>query len=198
MDYFPIFLDLRGRRCLVLGGGEAASAKAAMLARAGAEVTTAARFASALLGGVSLVIVAGAPRSVGEAVSSAAQARAIPVNVMDEPDLCSFIMPAVVERSPVMVAITTSGTAPVLAQLLRQWLDRTLPVRLGALATLAGSFRPLVKRRLGEVAARQRFWRRVFTGDAAAAALSGDDVTAAAELLRALGEAETRRDQVAA
>jgi uroporphyrin-III C-methyltransferase/precorrin-2 dehydrogenase/sirohydrochlorin ferrochelatase len=210
MDHLPIFLDLRGRRCLLVGGGEAAAAKAALLRRAGAEVAVVARllcpdlaaavgrgdalhlaaeFSAMLLDGAALVMVAGETPGVSTAVSHAARARALPVNVMDEPALCSFILPAIVDRSPVVVAIASGGTAPMLASLLRQWLDRALPARLGALATLAGRFRPLIKRRLTAPAARRRFWHRVFTGETASLALAGDAAAARAALLDALAEA---------
>ncbi len=207
MGYFPIFLDLKERRCLVVGGGDAAAAKAEMLWRAGAAVAVAAAhlcprlrlavwrgqavhvadcFAASLLAGVALVIVAGESLGVAEAVSQAAQARAIPVNVMDEPRLCSFLMPAVVDRSPVIVAIGTSGTAPALARLLRQWLDRQLPEHLGRLTALAGHFRPLVKRRRPGLSERRRFWHYVFTSEVASLALAGRQAAAGAALIDAL------------
>ncbi len=198
MDYFPIFLDLRGRRCVVLGAGAAAEAKAAQLARAGADIVAAAEFAPALLDGVSLVIVAGAARDMAEAASRAAQARAIPVNVMDEPALCSFIMPAVVERSPVTVAIATDGAAPALAGLLREWLERALPEHLGLLAVLAGRFRPLVRRHIPDFAERRLFWRRILTGNPGVVALAGDEPAAETELKRALDETRRRRNVAAA
>jgi uroporphyrin-III C-methyltransferase / precorrin-2 dehydrogenase / sirohydrochlorin ferrochelatase len=220
MDYLPIFLNLLGRRCLLVGGGEAAAAKAALLRRAGAEVAVVARrlcpdlaaairagaaihladaFSAPLLDGVALVMVAGASPAVGEAVSCAAWARALPVNVMDEPKLCSFIMPAIVDRSPVVVAVATGGAAPLLASLLRRWLERVLPERLGALAALAGRFRPLVKRRLGDGAARRQFWERIFTGEVAARALAGDKGAAAALMgeLDAVQVEMSRRDAAA-
>jgi uroporphyrin-III C-methyltransferase / precorrin-2 dehydrogenase / sirohydrochlorin ferrochelatase len=190
MDYFPVFLDLRGRRALVVGDGEAADAKAAALARAGADVHITQRFAPTMLDGAALVFVAGARRAVAEQVARAAEARGIWVNVMDEPRLCSFLMPALVERGPVTVAISTSGTAPMLARLLREWLDLALPRHLGALASLAGSFRPLVRRRLPALAARRRFWHRIFAGDVAQRVLDGDDSSARAALLAALVEAQ--------
>jgi uroporphyrin-III C-methyltransferase / precorrin-2 dehydrogenase / sirohydrochlorin ferrochelatase len=185
MDYFPIFLDLRGRRCLVVGEGEAAAAKVEMLRRAGAAAVIATDFAPALLEGVHLVTVAGATRAIGEAVSRAAQARRIPVNVMDEPDLCSFFMPAIVDRAPVIVAIGTGGAAPLLARRLREWLDRMLPPRLGDLAALAGRFRAPVRRRLSDPLARRHFWERVFAGEVTTHALGGAP-DAAAALGRAL------------
>jgi uroporphyrin-III C-methyltransferase/precorrin-2 dehydrogenase/sirohydrochlorin ferrochelatase len=210
MDYLPIFLDLRGRRCLLVGGGEAAAAKADLLRRAGAEVAVVARrlcpdladairrgaathlaanFTPALLDGAALVMVAGETPAVSAAVSHAAQARALPVNVMDDAALCSFILPAIVDRSPVVVAITSGGTAPMLASLLRQWLDRALPERLGSLAAIAGRFRPLVKRRLAAPAARRRFWGWVFAGEVASMALAGDEAAAHRALLATLAEA---------
>jgi uroporphyrin-III C-methyltransferase / precorrin-2 dehydrogenase / sirohydrochlorin ferrochelatase len=200
MDYFPVFLDLRGRRALVVGAGEAAETKAAALARAGAEVQRAQSFAPSMLDGAALVFVAGARRAVAEQVARAAEARGIWVNVMDEPRLCSFLMPALVERGPVTVAVSTSGTAPMLARLLREWLDLALPRRLGALASLAGRFRPLVRRRLPDPTTRRRFWHRLFTGDVAQRALAGDDTAARAALLQALDEAQRQepgRDKAA-
>ncbi|HTX05527.1 MAG TPA: NAD(P)-dependent oxidoreductase, partial [Steroidobacteraceae bacterium] len=133
-------------------------------------------------------------------VARAAEARGIWVNVMDEPRLCSFLMPALVERGPVTVAISTSGTAPMLARLMREWLDLALPRRLGALAALAGRFRPLVRRRLPDLATRRRFWHRLFTGDVAQRALDGDDAAAGAALIAALDEtqrAETGQNKAA-
>lgn len=200
MGAFPIFLELKGRRCLIIGGGEAAASRAAALSRAGASVQLARGFAPAMLDGTALVFVAGASLAVGEEVAREAQARAIPVNVIDEPRLCSFLMPAVVERGPVTVAIGTGGAAPMLARLVRQWLDLVLPLRLGALAALAGRFRPLVKRRLPDFAARRRFWQRILTGDVARLALVGDDTAAAAALMAALDDAQraaTREDKAA-
>ncbi|HUJ98944.1 MAG TPA: NAD(P)-dependent oxidoreductase [Stellaceae bacterium] len=190
MDYFPVFLDLRGRRALVVGAGAAADAKAAALARAGADVHLTQSFAPTMLDDAALVFVAGARLALAEQVARAAEARGIWVNVMDEPRLCSFLMPALVERGPVTVAIGTSGTAPMLARLLREWLDLALPLRLGALASLAGRFRPLVRRRLPDLPTRRRFWHRIFTGKVAQRALDGDEAAARAALLAALDETQ--------
>ncbi len=210
MDHLPIFLDLRGRRCLLVGGSGAAAAKAELLRRAGAEVAVVARllcpdladavqrgeamhlaeeFSATLLDGAALVMVAGETPSVSTMVWRAAQARALPVNVMDEPALCSFILPAIVDRSPVVVAIASGGTAPMLASLLRQWLERLLPERLGGLATFAGRFRPLVKRRIAAPAARRRFWHQAFAGEPGSLALAGDEEAARGALLEALVDA---------
>jgi uroporphyrin-III C-methyltransferase / precorrin-2 dehydrogenase / sirohydrochlorin ferrochelatase len=197
MTHFPIFLDLAGRRCLVIGGGEAAASRAATLARAGAAVQLSTGFAPEMLAGAALVFVAGASLALGERVAREARARGIPVNVMDEPRLCSFFMPAIVERGPVTVAIGTGGTAPMLARLLRQWLDAILPARLGALASLAGRFRPLVKRRVPDPAARRRFWQALFTGDVARRALEGGDAEPALRAALDAATGEAPRDRAA-
>jgi uroporphyrin-III C-methyltransferase/precorrin-2 dehydrogenase/sirohydrochlorin ferrochelatase len=209
MAHFPVFLDLKQRRCLVVGGDDAAAAKAAQLHRAGAEVAVVAEtigpalrdavrggaamhlarhFSPPLLDGVALVMVAGATLAVSEAVALAAQQRGIPVNVMDDARLCSFIMPAIVDRSPVAIAISTGGASPLLAGLLRQWLDSALPRGLGRLAALAGHFRERVRRRLRDGIERRRFWQDVLTGETATLALDGNVAAAGAALLSALDE----------
>lgn len=171
---FPIFLDLAHRSCLVVGSGAEAAAKEAMLQRCGAEVLCVERFHPDLLAGTALVIVAGAPLAVAEVVARAARLRGIPINVVDEPRLCSFIVPAVIDRAPVIVAVSTGGTAPALGRLLRLMLDRTLPARLGDLAALAGRFRALARAHLPQAEARRHFWEKIFTGRVAELALSGD------------------------
>src|SRR5690242_2673457 len=209
MTYFPVFLDLKRRRCLVVGGEDAAAAKAALLHRAGAEVAIVAEtlspalrdavrrgdaihlarhFSPPLLDGAALVMVAGETLAVSEAVAQAAQSRGIPVNVMDDARLSSFIMPAIVDRSPVTVAISTGGASPLLASLLRQWLDHVLPRRLGGLAALAGHFRELVRRGLRDGIERRRFWEEILTGETARLALDGNVAAAGAALRQALDE----------
>jgi uroporphyrin-III C-methyltransferase / precorrin-2 dehydrogenase / sirohydrochlorin ferrochelatase len=217
MDYFPIFLDLRGRRALVVGGGEMAFEKAMRLRQAGAAVgiiapclspplARAARegeiehlapdFAPSLLDGAALVIVADECLAVRETAAVAARARGIPVNVVDDAALSSCIMPAIVERPPITVAIATGGRAPLLASLLKRWLDARLPARLGALATLSGHFRPLVKRKLRDPIARRRFWENVFASEVAALSLAGEQAAAAAMLSDMLEEAPGFRSEM--
>ncbi|HEX6842286.1 MAG TPA: bifunctional precorrin-2 dehydrogenase/sirohydrochlorin ferrochelatase [Stellaceae bacterium] len=195
MDYFPVFLDLTGRRCLVIGSGDAAAARAALLVRCGAEVVVVSgRFDAALLDDTALVMVAGVTFAAGETVARAARARGIPVNVMDEPVLCSFIMPAIVDRSPVTIAISTGGASPLLASLLRQWLDHVLPRGLGGLAALAGHCRELVRCRLRDGIERRRFWQEILTGETAWLALDGNIAAAGAALRQALDERAKRAD----
>ena len=185
--HFPICLDLAGRRCLVLGTDAEASRKAAMLERAGATVLRA-DYADAVpsLDGVALVVIAGLPYTDAAALSRRCQDRSIPVNVVDEPRLCSFLMPAVVSRGPVTVAISTGVRSPLLAKLLRQAIDAFLPQRLGELAELAGAARPLLRERIPDASARRRFWTRMLVGPAAKLALAGEADAARAALERHL------------
>jgi uroporphyrin-III C-methyltransferase/precorrin-2 dehydrogenase/sirohydrochlorin ferrochelatase len=194
MDYLPIFLQLRAVPCLIVGGGATAARKYRLLASAGARVTvvapslvaeleTAARanaldhvaaaFEPAHLDGQRLVIAATSDQALNRWVAELADGRGVFCNVVDDPDACRFIMPAIVDRSPVMVAISSGGTAPVLVRRLREQLESLLPARLGDLAALAGRWRRRVAKRLEEGAARRRFWERVFSGPVADAAYAG-------------------------
>lgn len=189
MRHFPAFLDLQGRVVLVLGDGAVAERKAAPLAAAGATIRHAAQFDPSLLDGVALAIGADAPEDALQALSDAAQARGIPVNIVDRPALCSFIMPAIIDRDPVTVAISTAGTAPVLARMVRQKVEAVLPPGLGALAALAGRMSAAVRSTLPETGARRRFLEAVLTGAPAELALSGQAAEAEAAFARALDDA---------
>ncbi|MDE1968952.1 MAG: bifunctional precorrin-2 dehydrogenase/sirohydrochlorin ferrochelatase [Alphaproteobacteria bacterium] len=190
MTHFPICLDLAGKRCLVVGAGPEAERKAAALRRAGAHVVTASHFVPADLDGCALAFAADVSYAVGEAVSRAARARGILVNVADRPELCSFIMPAVIERAPVTVAITTGGASPAVARRLRETLDAIVPRRLGALAALAGEFRARVRHAIADAATRRAFWERLLDGPVARLALAGEQDAARRQLEAAL-RAET-------
>ncbi len=207
MQTFPLFLTLQGRRALIVGGGEAAARKAELLLKAGAQVSLIAgtvggeiaqliseghiswagcNFHDSELDGVSLVIVASEDDSEQARVSAAAQTRCLPVNVVDRPALSSFIMPAIVDRAPVTIAISTAGTAPALARRIRAEIERTLPAALGRLARFADVFREQVRRTLAVPRARRRFWDRVFEGRVGELALAGDEIGARRELIRLL------------
>ncbi|MEO3475483.1 siroheme synthase CysG [Roseomonas sp. CAU 1739] len=190
MRHFPAFLDLQGRQVLVLGSGEVAERKAAPLAAAGASIRRADRFAPGLLDGVALAVGADADDDDLRALSAAAQARGIPVNIVDQPALCSFIMPAIVDRDPVTIAISTGGAAPVLARMLRQKIEAVLPPALGALAALAGRMSAAVRRALPDLGARRRFLERVLAGAPADLALAGRTEEAETAFARALHDAE--------
>jgi uroporphyrin-III C-methyltransferase/precorrin-2 dehydrogenase/sirohydrochlorin ferrochelatase len=207
MQSFPLFLSLKDRRALVVGGGEAAARKAELLLQAGARVTLIAEtvtgeiaqliadgrvawaghdFEAADLDGITLAVVATGDGELQARVSREAQRRCVPVNVVDRPGLSSFIMPAIVDRGPITVAISTGGAAPALARKLRAEIERALPAAIGRLARFAEIFRDQVRRTLQEPRARRRFWDRVFAGRIAELAMAGDEIGARRELIRLL------------
>lgn len=186
MRNFPIFLDLAGRRVLVLGVGEVAQRKIEPLARAGAVIVQAARFAAADLEGCVLAVGADAPEAELRALSAAAQRAGLPVNVVDRPELCSFIMPALVDRDPITVAISSAGAAPVLARMVRARIEALLPPALGRLAVLADSFKTELRRRLPDVARRRRVLDAALAGAAADLVFAGREAEARAAFAQAI------------
>lgn len=216
MDYFPIFLRLDGEPVLVVGGGEVAARKIDLLLRASAKVTVvapelieslaqkatdgsithlAAEFHPDHLNGVRLAIAATDKHSVNAWVAHQAERRNVPVNVVDDRELSRFIMPAIVDRSPVIVAVGSSGDAPVLTRRLRERLETFLPQRLGALAKLAGKLRPTIKARIENPGTRRRFWEKFFDGSIAADILAGREEAAGERVERRVEESLTRVSQ---
>jgi len=186
MRNFPIFLNLANRRVLVLGDGEVAVRKGEPLARAGAIVVYAARFEAADLIGCVLAVGADAPEAELLALSAAAQAAGLPVNVVDRPELCSFIMPAVVDRDPLTIAISSAGTAPVLARMVRARIELLLPPALGRLALLADSFKAELRRRMPDLARRRRVLDQVLAGPAAELVFAGREAEARTAFAQAI------------
>jgi uroporphyrin-III C-methyltransferase/precorrin-2 dehydrogenase/sirohydrochlorin ferrochelatase len=175
MQSFPLFLTLQDRHVLVVGGTEAAARKAELLLSAGARVTLIAdtvvgeiaqliadglvswagrAFDDGDLAGMSLVIVATGDEALQARVSCAAQQRCVPVNVVDRPRLSSFIMPAIVDRAPITIAISTGGAAPALARRLRAEIERAMPAAIGRVARFAEIFREQARRTLDQPRAR--------------------------------------------
>ncbi|MCW8827692.1 MAG: siroheme synthase CysG [Gammaproteobacteria bacterium] len=209
MDFLPIFMNIRGQRCLIVGGGEVAARKAALLLQAGADINLVSpellgnlkdmyaegrihfrqgTFEEGDLEGVSLVIAATDDEAVNRRVSELARARRLPVNVVDNPDLCTFILPSIIDRSPVQIAVSTGGSSPVLARLLRTRLEAAIPSAYGRLAAMVEQFRDEVKARFSNVNARRKFWEEVMQGKIAELVFSGQDGAAEAELKRAVAE----------
>ncbi len=199
MERLPIFLDLRDQLCLVVGGGEVAARKCSMLRRAGAIVTIVApalcpRLTDALgapvlnyiardfeaddIEGMTLVVAATDDAVVNEAASKAARAQRIPVNVVDRPELCSFVFPSIIDRSPLVVAVSSGGASPVLARLVRARLEGLLPAGLGRLATLLGGYRARIKQSIPGFVDRRRFWEDLIQGPFSEHVLSGDESSA--------------------
>jgi uroporphyrin-III C-methyltransferase/precorrin-2 dehydrogenase/sirohydrochlorin ferrochelatase len=196
VDHLPIFCQLRGRACLLVGGGDVAERKARLLMEAGAQVTVNAldfspqfhvwaeqgmitlvqgEFEPTLLDVCWLAIAATDNDVVNQQVSDAAESRRIFCNVVDAPKQASFIMPSIIDRSPLMVAVSSGGTSPVLARLLREKLEAILPLHLGKIASYAGTLRGRVKANFKTMGERRRFWEKFFTNDRLAQYLANED-----------------------
>lgn len=216
MDYLPLFADLKQRPVLIVGSGEVAARKIELLHRAGAQVWVVAQtlsseleqqyqdgrihwlaqdFLPEQLDNVFLVIAATNDTVLNAAVFAAADQRCILANVVDDQPLCSFIFPSIVDRSPLVVAISSSGQAPVLARILREKLEALLPTRLSDMAAIAGRWRGRVKQHMASMGERRRFWEHAFSGRFASLISRGQLTEAENELQlslegqhRALGE----------
>jgi uroporphyrin-III C-methyltransferase/precorrin-2 dehydrogenase/sirohydrochlorin ferrochelatase len=203
MDYFPLFLNLKQQPCLVVGAGEIAARKIDLLSRAGARITVVAieigdsvaaiqerypldikqkAFDTRDLDGMCLVVSATNNRAANIGIAEAAKQLNLLVNVVDNPDLCNFIFPAIVDRSPVIAAISSGGASPVLARLLRAKIESTVPAAFGLLAKLAEKFRPLVKQHIHEGSQRRIFWENVLQGSIAELVFAGKQQEAEEQL----------------
>jgi uroporphyrin-III C-methyltransferase/precorrin-2 dehydrogenase/sirohydrochlorin ferrochelatase len=211
LDQLPIWLSLRARSVLVVGGGEKAAAKIRLALAAGADVTVVAprlggeasdlaraqrvrhiarEFAAADLEGRALVYGATGIDAVDTQVSESAKARGVLVNVVDRPALSDFSMPAIIDRSPVVVGVSTGGTVPALAAAVRARVEAALPARLGRLAAFAESFRSGIRAKIANGPARLRFWQGVVSGPIAEQVLAGAEARAHAGVLLALNGAD--------
>ncbi|MBU0500490.1 MAG: siroheme synthase CysG [Gammaproteobacteria bacterium] len=205
MDFLPIFLDVKNRPCLVVGGGGVALRKVLLLRQAEAgvrvvapelhpkleqmlaagEISHAARgYEPGDLDACILVVAATDDAATNRAISDQAKALRIPVNVVDQPALCSFIVPSIIDRHPVVVAVSTGGASPVLARLIRARLETLIPAGYGRLAELAARFRDKVKTRFATSTERRLFWDNVLQGGVAERVFSGhmEEADAAMEL----------------
>ena len=197
LEYLPVFLQMRERQAVVIGGGLMAARKAEWLLRAGAAVriispalhaetralvdarlgtvTVQAReFVPVDLEGATLAVAATDDHAINQSVAAEAHARGIPVNVVDDAASSSFIFPAIIDRSPVIVAVGSGGSSPVLARRIRAQIEALLPARLGALAQFARRHRARVKQIL-RADRRRAFWERIFAGPVASRVLEGSD-----------------------
>jgi uroporphyrin-III C-methyltransferase/precorrin-2 dehydrogenase/sirohydrochlorin ferrochelatase len=204
MDNLPLFFRLHARPVLLVGAGDAAVAKARLLLAAGADVQIVApagldaiadwaeagrvrwdhrKFDPADVKGMTLVIGATGDYDTDEEVAAAAREAAIPVNIVDRPDLSSFIVPSIVDRSPVTIGISTNGTSPVLARRLREQIETLLPANLGRLARFLDSFRGAVKAKFDSFDSRRRLWEDIIDGPIARDVLAGHEPVAREAML---------------
>ena len=214
MRYFPVFIDLHQAPVAIVGGGEAALQKARLLLKTSARVQIIAPklipdlqvlvqegsvlwarewFKPDHLDQIRLVYSAIGDSAADGAVADAAKSRNIPVNVVDAPQLCTFITPAIVDRDPVLIAIGTEGAAPVLAQLIKGMLESKLPVRLGALANMAKRLRSVVARSGAGGPQRRAFWREFFSGSISRKFYAGEVQSAEQEALQLISDGDLIR-----
>lgn len=207
MDFLPVFLDIRHKPVLVVGGGEVAARKVALLLQAQARVKVVSQnlchnlktlldqgdidyqpreYRDGDLDGCILAYAATNEPEVNRRVSEAAKSRSLPVNVVDQPELCSFISPSIVDRSPVVIAVSTGGASPVLARLIRSRLESLVPAGYGRLADLAKRFRDKVKQRFSNPRDRKTFWENVLLSGVAERVFSGHMEEADAAMEKAL------------
>lgn len=215
MDYMPLFARLDGQPCLIVGGGSVAARKARALQRAGGKVLLRAKkfnaevhamaeqglvelnlgpFVARDADGFVLIIAATNDKQVNAEVAAAARQRHTLCNVVDDGDASTCIMPAIVDRSPVQIAISTGGQSPVLARRLKARLETLLPARLGELANLLGQFRDAARKRFPEIQTRRRFWQDLLDSAGAKAVADGSVKGKQAEQLVANALQQTRAD----
>ena len=203
MNTFPLFFKLDNRKVLIVGGGDVALRKADLLSRAGAAITIVApdiceelqallqdekheliyeNYNKKYMQGARVIIAGTDDEALNHQVHADATELNIPVNVVDTPPLCDFIFPAIVDRNPIVIGISSNGKAPVLARLLRARLETLIPQGYGKLAKLAGDFRAEVKTKIPTLTGRRQFWERAFEGQVSELMFAGNETEAAAQL----------------
>ncbi|WP_283786445.1 siroheme synthase CysG [Bermanella sp. WJH001] len=216
MQFLPLFFSLKDRPVLIVGGGEVALRKASLLVKAnamvhvislnvkpeldalisktGGQVYTRAFEKNDALG-KTLIVAATDNKEINARIAKDAGELNIPVNVVDQPELCSFIFPAIVDRSPIIAAVSSGGSSPVLARILRAKLETVLPSAYGRLAQLAEKYRIQVKQTFSHVNLRRGFWEKVLTGPVADLVFAGKEHEAEALLSKELNsKTETKRE----
>ena len=185
MDYFPVFLDLTNKKCVIIGGGDVAHRKTKAVIKSGAIAHVVSlkfsekfkdfssknciqikeKFNLTHLSGATLVIAATDSSITNKKVAQEANKLNIPVNVVDEPSLCSCIMPALIDKSPVIIAISTGGNSPVLTRKLKELIEISLPANIDLLSKLMGSWREKVKTKFSSFDMRLKFWEGIMESE---------------------------------
>ena len=207
MNTFPLFFKLDNRKVLIVGGGDVALRKADLLSRAGANITVVApdicaelqalldndkheliyeNYNKSYMKGARIIIAGTDDEALNHQVYADATAINIPVNDDDTPPLSDFIFPAIVDRNPIVIGISSNGKAPVLARLLRARLETLIPQGYGKLAKLAGEFRGEVKAKIPTLTGRRQFWERAFEGQVSELMFAGNETQAAEQLQKDL------------
>ncbi|MFV0431599.1 MAG: siroheme synthase CysG [Alphaproteobacteria bacterium] len=217
MDYFPIFTELKGKPVLVVGGGEIAYRKVKLLLAVEAQIELVAQklnnkmqslvnqqqiaykakeFHGDFINHVYLVIAATDNHELNQHISQEAKARFRFVNVVDKQDLCSFITPSIIDRSPIMVAVASSGKSPTLIRRIREKIEAILPQHIGIMAEIAGSFRKQVKAKFKNINERRYFWESLFDSDFEQWVAKGENIRAIEVLQQSLAEDKNYKGKV--
>jgi uroporphyrin-III C-methyltransferase/precorrin-2 dehydrogenase/sirohydrochlorin ferrochelatase len=218
VEYLPVSLRLKDQPVVLVGAGTVAARKARLLLSAGANLTVVApditplleqmlqdsggiwqqsRYRETDLHGQKLVVAATPDPEVNQRVHRDAVALNVPINVVDAPELCTFIFPSIVDRAPLTIAVSSSGESPVLARFLRRKIESMVPAAYGSLAQFAGRLRERVKRQLPADTPRRLFWEQLIEGAIGEQVLAGN-LERAEELLeeRLADTADLRQGEV--
>lgn len=214
MNFLPIYYEIKNKPCLVVGGGKVASRKIRLLLSAGASVTLVSPqncdeisgmvnenkivwqqrdFSETDINGQALIIASTNNEQVNLAIAELAQQHNIPCNLVDNPDKGSFIMPSIIDRSPVIVAVSTGGSSPVLARLIKARLESLIPAGYGKLAEIAGEYREKIKQLISNPENRKRFWKHVLQSGFAERVFSGHLDEAKVILEKEVGQFESEQ-----
>jgi len=210
MDHLPICFDVRGRKIIVVGGTTSAARKAEMALRSGADIVV---FSSSLVAdfedlaqsdrfrhcdravttadfeGCLFAYAAAEDTAIDQRTEDLARAAGVPLNVSASSERSDFIMPAILDRSPLVVAISSSGASPILARIIKARFETLVPASFGRLANFIGGFRDFVAERTSSGPERRHFWERIIEGPVADMVMSGDEEGARTELMAELDAA---------
>lgn len=207
MKYFPIYLDAKHINAMIIGGGEVAARKIELLLKSTNNITVMSEtlnssverlvnihqltwlkhnYQPGHLEQVNIVIAATDSSDVNSAVAQESARLKLLTNVVDQPELCSYITPAIIDRSPMIIAMSSSGSAPILLRMLREQIEKTLPNGYGKLADFSFKFRDHVKARVKSMRDRRTFWERTLRGSIGQAILDGNTTRAEQQLISSL------------
>ncbi len=209
MKYFPIFLNAKNINAIIIGGGDVAARKIELLLKSTEQITVMStqlsasvralvdkhqltwlphQYKTGLIADKNLVIAATDNSKVNEAVYQEACQLKLLINVVDQPELCSYITPAIIDRSPMIIALSSSGSAPILIRMLREQIEKVLPNNYGLLADFSLKFRDHVKARIKGIRNRRTFWENTLRGAIGQKILTGDTTSAEQQLIASLKE----------
>ena len=209
MRYFPIYLDAKHINAMIVGGGEVAARKIDLLLKSTTNISIMSEtlnssverlvnqhqlkwlkhnYQPGHLNNINIVIAATDCSEVNSAVAEESSALKLLTNVVDQPELCSYITPAIIDRSPMIISMSSSGSAPILLRMLREQIEKTLPNGYGKLADFSFKFRDHVKARVKSMRDRRTFWERTLRGNIGQAILDGQTTMAEQQLIASLKE----------